>query len=107
MSVGQPFPVLDPNAVQGVKVVAGQQVTVTASDTIVTGLRKVLAVIVSLDDSQALALSDATATIGDQAGTPAAGAILLKTWKATSAADGTPLAATAFGAKVNWIAFGY
>ena len=31
------------------------------------------------------------------------GSFLLKTWKNTSGSDPTPLAATSFGAKINWI----
>jgi len=41
--------------------------------------------------------------VGDQAGAPAAGSILLKTWKTLG---GTPAAATTFSKKVNWIAVG-
>ena len=47
----------------------------------------------------------ATASIGDQAGSPAAGSILIKTWKSTDG-DATLIAATTFSMKVNWIAFG-
>jgi hypothetical protein len=47
-----------------------------------------------------------SATIGDQAGSPAAGSIIIKTWQNTSGSDPTPTAATTFGKKVNWIAIG-
>ncbi len=47
----------------------------------------------------------ASASIGDQAGAPAAGSILLKTWKPTATGDATPIAATTFGKKVNWWAY--
>jgi hypothetical protein len=65
-----------------------------------------LAAIASLEDAPALGLMSAQAVVGDQAGAPAAGHILLKTWKATAANDGTPIATTVFGKKVSWIAIG-
>jgi len=89
------------------KMVSGLSTTVAASDTIVTGLTKLLGVVAQLNDAPTDALAAVNADIGDQAGTPAAGSFLLKTWKNTSGTDPTPLAATAFGAKVAWIAFGY
>jgi hypothetical protein len=89
------------------KVVAGQVTTVTASDTIATGLRKVLYAVAVLEDAPVAAVSSAQAAVGDQAGTPAAGSILIKTWKATASGDTTPLAASTFGKKVNYFAVGY
>jgi len=47
-----------------------------------------------------------TAQIGDQAGTPAAGSIIIKSWQNTGGTDPTPAAASTFGKKVNWIAIG-
>lgn len=84
----------------------GQALTVTASDTVVTGLKNVAAVIASFDTDPADANITVSASIGDQAGTPAAGSILIKTWKSADGADVTPVAATAFSKKVNWVAFG-
>jgi hypothetical protein len=48
------------------------------------------------------------ASIGDQAGTPAAGSILITSKKPTAVNDVTPIAATDFteNIKVNWIAVG-
>jgi hypothetical protein len=89
------------------KVVSGQHTTVAASDTIVTGLRKVLYAVASLEDVPVLTADRAQATVGDQAGTPAAGSILIKTFKPTTNLDTTPIAATTFGKKVNWVAVGY
>ena len=89
------------------KTVGGLATTVAASDTIVTGLTKLLGVVAGLNDAPTDALAAVNADIGDQAGSPAAGSFLLKTWKNTSGTDPTPLAATAFGAKVAWLAFGY
>jgi hypothetical protein len=47
-----------------------------------------------------------SAQIGDQAGSPAAGSIIIKTWKTADGADVTPTAATSFSKLVNWIAVG-
>lgn len=89
-----------------VKFVTGQNTTVAASDTVVTGLTKLLGVVASYDTDPADANTYVSASIGDQAGTPAAGSFLLKTWK-QSGSDPTPIAADAFSKKVNWIAYGY
>lgn len=99
----------DPFAVRanGLRMVAGQATTVAASDTIVTGLRQVVAAIASLDSDPVDDPFSVTASIGDQAGTPAAGSILIKTWKNTGGTDPTPAAATTFSKKVNYVAFGY
>lgn len=91
----------------GARVVAGQATTVAASDTIVTGLSLLTSVVATLDSDPIDDPEWVTASIGDQAGTPAAGSFLLKTWKNTSGSDPTPAAATTFGKKVNWIAYGY
>ncbi len=90
-----------------VRVVAGQATTIAAIDTIVTGLASLVAVVASLDSDPVDDPEWVTASIGDQAGTPAAGSFLLKTWKNTSGSDPTPTAATTFSKKVNWIAYGY
>ena len=89
------------------KVYVKRHTTVAAVDTIVcTGLSKVVTVHASYDTDPADANTYISATIGDQAGTPAAGSVLLKTWK-TDGADPTPAAATAFSKVVTVIAFGY
>jgi len=88
----------------GYKLARGQATTSTASDTVVTGLSTVVAAVASLDDAPVVGCESASASIGDQAGTPAAGSILIQTWKTLS---GTPAQATTTGKKVNWIAFGY
>ncbi len=89
------------------RTVGGQQTTVTASDTVDTGLSVVVAAVAMLEDAPALTCNQAQAVIGTQAGAPASGSIYIKTWKPTAANDVTPLAATVFGKKVNWIAYGY
>jgi hypothetical protein len=90
----------------GMKMARGQHTTVAASDTIVTGLATVVAVIATLDSDLVDDPSWVSASIGDQAGSPAAGSILIKTWKNTAGNDPTPAAATTFSKKVNWIAIG-
>jgi hypothetical protein len=84
----------------------GQHTTASASDTIVTGLKTVLAVVACLDADPSDDPEWVSASIGDQAGTPAAGSFLLKSWKNTSGTDPTPVAASTFTKKVNWIAVG-
>lgn len=90
----------------GLKLVGGQATTVAASDTIVTGLSLLYGAVATLDDNLIDDPSWVSASIGDQAGAPAAGSFLLKTWKNTGGTDPTPAAATTFSKKVNWIAFG-
>jgi hypothetical protein len=96
------------------KIVSGQATTVTASDTIQTGLRRVVAVVAAVEepltdpDNPALRIFEpVTASIGDQAGAPDAGSFLLKTWKNIDDSNQAAPLATTFGQKVNWIAFGY
>lgn len=90
-------------SVQGVA--RGRATTVTASDTIVTGLPIVALVLATLDDDPVATCSAVTATIGDQAGTPAAGSFLLKSWMPTDATHPVLIAATTFVKKVNWVAY--
>lgn len=89
------------------KVDFGTHTTVAAVDTLKTKLQKVLGAVAVLEDAPVLAVDRALAFIGDQAGTPAAGSIQIKTFKPTAAGDTTPVAATTFSKKVNWVAFGY
>ena len=90
----------------GKKFVGGQITTATAADTVVTGLSTVISCGASLDDNPGDNPMLANATIGDQAGTPAAGSIIVKTWQNTTGTDPTPIAATTFSKKVNWWAYG-
>jgi hypothetical protein len=89
----------------GYKVARGQATTGTASDTVVTGLATVVAVLATMDDDPVDGAMFVTASIGNQSGAPAAGSVLIKTWKCTDA-DSTLIAATTFSLKVNWIAIG-
>lgn len=89
----------------GYKIARGQHTTVAASDTVVTGLTTVVAAVASLDSDPGDDPFLVSCSIGDQAGTPAAGSILIKTWK-HDGTDPTPTAAGTFSKKVNWIAIG-
>lgn len=89
----------------GYKIARGQHTTVAASDTVVTGLATVVSVVVQLDDDPVDGAMHVTGSLGDQAGTPAAGSILIKSWKSTDG-DATLIAGTTFTKKVNWIAVG-
>ena len=108
LSTAVAHPVTNPLAgpAAGKKMVHGQATTVTASDTVVTGLTTVERVIASLEDTPVIGCDRAQATIGDQNGAPAAGSILIKTFCPTASGDATPKAATTFGKKVNWVAIG-
>lgn len=96
---------LDGGATDGFKIAGGQHTTLSATDTVVTGLSSVLAVVASYETDPADANTYVSAQIGDQAGSPAAGSIVIKTWK-TTGSDPTPVAADAFTKLVNWIAIG-
>ena len=87
----------------GYKIARGQATTASASDTVVTGLATVVAVICNLDSAPTTDPETASCSIGDQAGSPAAGSILVQSWKTFG---GTPAAATTFSKKVNWVAIG-
>jgi len=84
----------------------GQTTTVAASDTISTGLSKVFGCLAQLESAPVLTCDRAVAQMGDQAGTPASGSILVKTFMPTGAGDTTPVAATTFSKVVNWVAWG-
>lgn len=86
--------------------VTGQHATVAASDTKVTGLATVSACGGVLDSDPVAGAQFVTISLGDQAGTPAAGSMLIKTWKATAAGDTALIPATTFAKKVNWWAIG-
>lgn len=88
------------------KLARGVHTTVAASDTLVTGLASVAAIVATLGSDPVAGCQSVTATIGDQAGAPAAGSVYIKTWKNTATADTAQIAATTFGKLVNWIAIG-
>lgn len=89
----------------GYKIARGVE-AVTGTATVVTGLSSVAAVFaVPQDDPDGVALVAASATIGDQAGAPAAGSVILKAWKVTATGNATLIAATA-PKNINWVAIG-
>lgn len=79
----------------------GEHVTVTASDTIATGLTDVFHVYATLESDPVAGAQFVTAV---PSATP--GSITIKTWKATATADTALIAATTFSRNVNWLAIG-
>ena len=90
----------------GYKLARGQVTPTSASHTVVTGLATVVAAVAVLEDAPTLTHMFTQADIGDQAGTPAAGSILVASQKPTGSGDVTPIAATTPWGKVSWIAVG-
>lgn len=70
----------------GYKIARGVHLQVGAADTVVTGLTTVVAVVVSPIAAPTAKQDSVSATIGNQAGAPAAGSIIINTWKSTYAA---------------------
>ena len=85
-------------------IASGVLTTVTASDTIQTGLREILQAAATPGDDFIVAAYGVTVAISDQ--TTAPGAFVIKSWMNTGAADATPKAATTFGKKVYWVVIG-
>lgn len=90
----------------GYKIARGSITPTSASHTVVTSLATVVAVVVQFKGAPTLTHMFNAGDIGDQAGTPAAGSFLLKSYKPTGAADVTPVAATTPWAACDWIAIG-
>jgi hypothetical protein len=90
----------------GYRVARGRHETLAAVETIATGLTTVVAAFVCFEDAPTVNQLLATADVGDQAGAPAAGSIILKTFKPTAVDNVTPAAATVFGAFLYWLAIG-
>lgn len=90
----------------GYKIARGTVAVGAASKDVDTGLATVVAAVVSLQSDPTLTHMWSTISVGDQAGTPAAGHIVIKSWKPTAANDVTPIAATTPWGAVNWIAVG-
>lgn len=90
------------------KIARGVHTQVAASDTVVTGLAAVVAVVVGFGGAPTVKQLFCAGSIGDQAGTPAAGSILITTYKPTAVNDATPIAATDFtdNVKIAWLAIG-
>lgn len=83
--------------------------SITGSGDVVTGLTTVVSITVTpQSDLDGDTLAGCSATIGNQAGAPAAGSVTIKCWKVTTGgAAGNPTLIAADAAKsVNWIAVG-
>ena len=95
-------------AAGGYKIARGIHTQEAASDTVVTGLATVVAVIVGFAGAPTVKQLFCAGLIGDQAGSPAAGSILINTYKPTAVNDVTPTAATDFtdNVKIAWAAIG-
>lgn len=92
----------------GYKVARGTHVQIAASDTIVTGLATVVAVVAVWKSAPTVKQLFLSADVGNQSGAPAAGSILINTYKPTAVNDVTPTPATDFTDNLNidWIAIG-
>jgi hypothetical protein len=92
----------------GYKIARGVHAQVAASDTVVTGLATVVAVIVAFGGAPTVKQLFCAGDIGNQSGAPAAGSILITTYKPTAVNDVTPTAATDFtdNVKIAWVAIG-
>lgn len=90
----------------GLKVARGTLTPDAQSKTVVTGLTTVVAAIAQLKGAPTINHSMVAADVGDQNGAPAAGSILIKSYKPASNADPTPATATANWVAVDWIAIG-
>lgn len=93
--------------INGLKIARGEHTQVAASDTIVSGLATVVAVVVT-PRTRTVKQLFFEASPGDQAGTPAAGSFLITSKKPTAVNDVTPVPATDFtdDIVVDWIAVG-
>lgn len=92
----------------GYKIARGVHTQVAAADTVVTGLTTVVAVIASWQSAPTVKQLFITADIGNQSGAPAAGSVLISTFKPTAVNDVTPIAASDFteNLKIGWVAVG-
>jgi hypothetical protein len=90
----------------GYKIAYGVKAVGAASETIVTGLATVVAIIVTLVGDPSSTHMFSTATPGNQSGAPAAGSFILKSWTYTAADNGAPIAANTTFANVSWLAIG-
>ena len=89
----------------GYKIARGVVTPTSASHTVITGLATVV-VAVAVAKAVTLTHFSTGADIGDQAGTPAAGSILVVSSKPTGTGDVTPIASTTPWTEVHWVAIG-
>lgn len=92
----------------GFKVAYGTLATSASQTDVTTGLTTVAAVVVSLGGSPIATMDKATALVGDQSASPAAGKVRINAWQTVSASASAVTvspASTTF-VPVNWVAFG-
>lgn len=92
----------------GLRIARGIHVQVAAEDTVDTGLATVVACVAQFQDPPTVNQLFCEADVGDQAGAPAAGSVLIRTYKPTAVNDVTPTAATDFtdDLAIAWVAIG-
>ena len=90
----------------GDKVARGTVTPVSAAETVVTGLATVVAAVAQRNQAPTLTHMFTQADIGDHAGAPAAGSIIVRSQKPTASGAVTPIAATTPWGEVDWIAIG-
>ena len=90
----------------GYKLAHGVATIGTASDTVVTGLATVVSATVSLVSAPSMTHMFSTVTVGNQSGAPAAGSIIINSYKPTAVGDVTPIAADTVFSNVYWTALG-
>ena len=90
----------------GYKIARGIVTPTDGSDTIVTGLTTVVAAVAQLVATPILTHMWSCATIGDQAGAPAAGSIIIVHRSPAGSGDVTPQDAASTFVDVAWVAIG-
>lgn len=105
------FPAASASITSGVglyKIARGVHTQVAASDTVVTGLSTVVAVVTSFQSAPTVKQLYIAGDIGNQSGAPAAGSVLIKSYKPTAVDNCTPTAATDFSENLvfGWVAIG-
>lgn len=93
-------------ALKGKKIASGTVTPTSAAHTVVTGLASVDFAIATAKGVATISHTLTGADIGDQAGTPARGSIIIRTAKPTATASTIPIAATTPWRDVDWVAIG-
>lgn len=86
------------------EIVAGTHTTVTASDIVQTNLSCIVYAVAVMESDPRVTANAVTLVVRPQALYP--GQLLVNTWQPTATNDATPIAATAFGTIIHWIAIG-
>jgi hypothetical protein len=85
----------------GATMAFGVHTTLSADDTVDTGLSTVTAVVVSLVSDPIITCASATAALS-----ATVGSVDLKTWSPTASGNATPTPAATFTKVVHWVAYG-